>query len=188
MVKSPQVIPFIPLIAAGIGGATSLYSGYKADQRNQQALGQANAATAAQQALIQNLMAGINPQAYQQQAQVQTQDALAQLSSNFAQRGMLNSGALTTAGMQAASRAQADAAARYQQDRLSAYSMALGGQQAVGQQYRQNINPDPYAGLGQSLGAIGTAGANFLANRYGAATPGATGAGLPGFGVSYRNP
>lgn len=188
MIDTPQILPFLPLITAGVGAATSLYSGYKANQRNQANLNAANGATAAQQALIQNLMSGINPAAYQQQAQMQTQDALGQLSSNFAQRGMLNSGALTTAGMQAAARAQTEAAVRYQQDRMSAYSMALGGQQAVGSQYRQNINPDPYGGFGASLGAVGTAAGQYLMGRYGQATPGTTGVGVPGFGVSYRRP
>lgn len=32
----PALIPFVPLIASGIGAAAGLYSGYKADQRNQQ--------------------------------------------------------------------------------------------------------------------------------------------------------
>lgn len=182
----PALIPFAPLIASGLGAATSLYGGYRANQANQANLNAANNATAAQQALIQQLMSGINPQAYQQQAQMQTQDALGQLSSNFAQRGMLNSGALTTAGMQAAARAQADAARQYQADRMSAYSMALGGQQAVGQQYRQNINPDPFGGVGASLGAVGTAAGQYLMGRYGQAAPASPGAGVPGFGVSYR--
>lgn len=175
--------PFLPLITAGVGAGASLFGGMAADRRNQQALGQANAATQQQQALIQQLMSGINPQAYRDQAALAGQDALSQLASNFAQRGMLSSGALHTAGANALTKLQADAQARYQQDRMGAYQMALGGMQSVGQQYRQGINPDPYNGLGTSLGAFGTAGANYLGQRYG--TGGAYGTPMPGFGVKY---
>lgn len=182
----PALIPFVPLIAAGVGAGATLWNGARQDRANQATLNQANQATAAQQALIGQLMSGINPEAYRAQAAQSTQDALGQLTSNFAQRGMLNSGALTTAGMQAAARAQTDAMTRLQQDRMSAYGMALGGQQSIGQQYMQRINPDPYAGVGASLGAVGTAAGQYLMGRYGqgSATP-TTGVGLPGFGVTY---
>lgn len=181
----PALLPFVPLIAAGIGGATALYSGNQANRRNEQALGQANQATAAQQQLISQLMSGISPEAYRAQAYQDGQSALGQLSSNFAQRGMLSSGALHTAGNQTLSKLYADAGARYQQDRQNAIGMALGGQQAVQRQYGAQINPDPWSGLGAALGGIGTAAGSYLYNRQQAA-PASTGAGLPGFGVSYR--
>lgn len=178
----PAVLPFIPLIASGIGAGTALYSGYRAEQRNQQALAQANQATQAQQALISQLMSGISPQAYQAQAQQAGQDALGQLASNFAGRGMLSSGALHTAGAQTLSRLYTDANAAYQRDRMQAYGMALGGQQAVQQQYGQQINPSPYQGLGAALGAVGTAAGQYL---YRPPIP-TYGDPLPGFGVKYH--
>jgi hypothetical protein len=179
--------PFVPLIAAGIGGATSLIGGMRADRQNQQANQQANAATAQQQALIQQLMSGITPDAYRAQAAQAGQGALSQLAANFAGRGMLSSGALHTAGANTLAQLYTDANSKYQQDRMGAYQMALGGQQAIQGQYARQVNPDPYAGLGQSLGAIGLAGGDFLARRYGQSTGSAITqtTPLPGFGVTY---
>lgn len=175
---------FIPLIAAAIGTGTALYSGSQANRRNEQALGQANAATQQQQQLIWQLMSGLNPEAYRAQAYQDGQSALGQLSSNFAQRGMLSSGALHTTGNATLSKLYADASARYQGDRQNAIGIALGGQQQIQRQYGQQINPDPYAGLGASLGAFGTAAGSYLQNQ-GSAAPASTGAGLPWFGVNY---
>ncbi len=100
---------------------------------------------------------------------------------------MLSSGALHTAGAQTLSRLYTDADARYQQDRMNAIGMALGGQQAIQRQYGQQINPDPYAGLGAALGAFGMAGGQFAQQRYGTTYPATPtyGTPLPGFGVSY---
>lgn len=178
------LIPFVPMIAAALGGATALYSGSQANRRNEQALGQANQATAQQQQLIWQLMSGLNPEAYRAQAYQDGQAALGQLSSNFAQRGMLSSGALHTAGNNALSKLYADAGARYQQDRMNAIGMALTGQQAIQRQYTGQINPEPYSGLGAALGALGTAAGSYLQNQ-GSAAPAGTGAGVPGFGVNY---
>lgn len=175
----PAVIPFIPLIAAGIGAGTAVYSGVQADKRNQTQIGLANQNMQQQQGLIQQLMSGITPQAYQQQAALAGKDAMSQLASDFAQRGMLSSGALGTAGANALTKLQADAAARYQQDRTNAYGMALNARGNMTSQYGQFVNPDPYGGLGQSLGAIGTAAGSYLAGQQ----PQATGVALPGFGV-----
>lgn len=164
-----------------------MIGGMRADRQNQQANQQANAATAQQQALIQQLMSGINPQAYRDQAAQATNTGLSQLAANFAGRGMLNSGALTTAGANLAGQLQTDAAAKFQQDRMGAYQMALGGQAGIQGQYARQVNPDPYSGLGQSLGAIGLAGGDFLARRYGQPAGGTVTqtTPLPGFGVSY---
>lgn len=178
------ILPFVPLLAAGLGAGTALYSGAQANRRNEQALGQANQATAQQQQLIAQLMGGISPESYRAQAYQDGQSALGQLSSNFAQRGMLSSGALHTAGAQTLSGLYANASAKYQQDRQNAIGMALGGQQAVQRQYGAQINPEPWSGLGAALGGIGTAAGAYLHNNKPAAP--STGAGLPGFGVSYR--
>ena len=178
------LIPFIPLIASGMGAATAIGSGIAADRRNQQAQGQANAATAQQQALIQQLMSGISPDAYRNQAAEAGQAALGQLSSNFAQRGMLSSGALHTAGAQTLSKLYSDADARYQQDRQNAIGMALTGQGQIRGAYDSQINPSPYAGLGSALGGLGTAAGQYLFQNP-VTVPG-SGTPLPGFGVKYR--
>lgn len=189
----PQLIPLIPLIASGIGGVTSLIGGIQASQQNAAANQQANAATQRQQQLIAQLMGGINPEAYRAQAAQAGQAALGQLSSNFAQRGMLSSGALHTAGANTLAQLYTDANAKYQQDRMGAYQVALGGQQNIQGQYAKQVNPDPYAGLGQSLGAIGLAGGDYFGRQagtpqtpYGGYTPYYTAPvanPLPGFGV-----
>lgn len=179
-----MLVPFIPLLAAGVGAGVSLWQGNRAEQQNRAAQQQANQATQAQQALIQQLMSGISPQAYQQQAAQAGQQALSQLAANFAGRGMLSSGALHTAGAQTLSQLYTDAQARYQQDRMNAIGMALGGQQAIQQQYAGGINPNPYAGLGSALGAVGMAGGQYLYNRQATPTP-TYGTPLPGFGVKY---
>ena len=80
---------------------------------------------------------------------------------------MLDSGAMHTQGANTLARLYADAGARYQQDRLSAYGMALGGQQAIQRQYAGQINPNPYEGLGASLGGLGSAAGQYLYGRYG---------------------
>lgn len=178
----PALIPFVPMIAAGIGAGATLYSGYRSEQRNNAALAQANQSAAAQQALIQQLMSGISPDAYRAQAAQAGQSSLSDLASNFAQRGMLSSGALHSAGMQSLARLYTDANAAYQRDRMNAIGMALGGQQAIGQQYGQQINPQPYAGLGSALGAAGTAAGQYL---YTHPAPPVSGNPLPGFGVRY---
>lgn len=184
----PAILPFLPAIVGLAGAGVSLWQGNQADQRNQQANAQANAATAQQQALIQQLMSGLNPQAYQQQAAQAGNQALSQLAANFGQRGALSSGAFQQAGATTLGQLYSDAQARYQQDQQNAIGMALGGQQAIQRQYAGQVNPDPYAGLGTALGALGTAAGGYLQQKYGQPTTaygGSTGAGLPGFGVRY---
>lgn len=183
----PAVLPFLPLISAGIGGVTSLISGNRADQQNQQQIGLAQQSQQRQQALIQQMMAGINPAAYQEQARQASGQAFGQLSSDFASRGLLSSGALYTAGANASNKAYADAGAAYQRDRLQAYGIANGAQQNVTQNYGQFVNPNPYAGLGSSLGALGTAGAAYLSGQQ-PQQPVSSGVSMPGFGVRYPAP
>lgn len=173
------MIPFIPLIAAGIGAGTAVYSGVQANNRNNQQIGLAQDSQQKQQALIQQMMARINPAAYQEQARQASSTALGQLAGNFAQRGLLSSGALYTAGAQATNKAYADADAALQRDQLQAYGIANGAQQNVTQNYGQFVNANPWAGLGSSLGAIGTAGASYLAGQQ----PATGGVSMPGFGV-----
>lgn len=167
----PALIPLAPIIAAGIGAGASWLSGHKAEQMNNANLARADQATAAQQQLIGQLMAGITPDAYRAQAQQAGAQALDQLSGQFAGRGMLSSGALHTAGTTTLAKLYTDAAARYQQDRMQAIGMALGGQQAIQQQWGQHINPDPYSGLGQSLAGLGTAAGQYLYNQQKTGTP-----------------
>lgn len=180
----PALIPFVPLLAAGVGAGVSLWQGNRAEQQNRAANDQANRATAAQQALIQQLMSGISPEAYRAQAAQAGQSALSQLAANFAGRGMLSSGALHTAGAQTLSQLYTDADARYNQDRMNAFGMALGGQQAIQRQYAGQVNPSPYDGLGAALGAVGMAGGQYFYNRQATPAPG-YGTPLPGFGVRY---
>lgn len=180
----PQLIPFIPLIASGVGLAGTLYQGHKSEQQNNANLARADQATAAQQQLIGQLMSGINPQAYRDQAAAAGQNALGQLAANFAGRGMLSSGALHTTGAQTLAQLYTDANAKYQQDRINAIGMALGGQQAVQQQWGAHVNPNPYAGLGSALSGIGTAAGQYLYNQQQKPAQG-TGTPLPGFGVQY---
>lgn len=191
----PQAIPFLPLIASGVGAATAIGQGIHSSNMNNQAMAASNQATAQQQQLIQNLMAGISPQAYHDQAAQAGQDALSQLSSNFAQRGMLSSGALHTAGAQTLSKLYTDANARYQQDRQNAIGMALGGYGQIRGAYDSQVNPSPYAGLGAALGGMGTAAGSYLFNQQQAYAPtpyttpvfsNPTPAPLPGFGSRYR--
>lgn len=181
------MIEWLPLIASAIGGLTSLLQGNQAEQQNREYMQRADAATAAQQQLIGQLMAGMSPQAYRDQAAMDGQAALGQLSANFAGRGMLSSGALHTAGASTLSQLYANATARHQQDRMNAIGMALGGQQAIRSQYADNVNPNPYAGLGQALSGIGTAAGQYLYRN--PLTPAATtGNPLPGFGARYTSP
>jgi hypothetical protein len=212
-----------------------------------------------------DVLGATSTDAYNRQAQLAGDDALSQLSSNLASRGIASSGASSRLGASTLSRLYADAQARGQQDRLSAYGIsnsalqAAGGMQSsiagqlgqlgmagqqsragilgqmgglIGQQQQgvqaqagllgnylqalqsqfgmqqgiagqymqqgnalggiynqqaQNINPNPWGGLGSSLGAIGNAGAylgNYMQGNRGQGAP-PMGIGLPGFGVSY---
>ena len=180
----PAAVPFLPMIAAGLGTATAIGQGIQTSNQNNRALAASNAATQQQQALIGQLMAGISPDAYRNQAAEAGQAALGQLSSNFAQRGMLSSGALHTAGAQTLSKLYSDADARYQQDRQNAIGMALNGQASIRGAYDSQVNPSPYGGLGAALGGLGTAAGQYLYQN--PATAPGTGQPLPGFGVRYR--
>lgn len=182
----PAILPFLPAIAGLAGAGVSLFNGIQTDRRNQEFNNQANAATAQQQALIQQLMSGLNPQAYQQQAAQAGQQALSQLAANYGQRGALSSGAFQQAGATTLGQLYTNAQAQYQQDRQNAIGMALGGQQAIQRQYAGQVNPNPYEGLGASLGAVGTAAGQYLFQNPTGTPTGLTGMGLPGFRPAYR--
>ncbi|KQR22861.1 hypothetical protein [Deinococcus sp. Leaf326] len=211
-----------------------------------------------------DVLGATSTDAYNRQAQLAGDDALGQLSSSLAARGIASSGASSRLGASTLARLYADAQARGQQDRLSAYGisnnalqaaggmqssiasqlgqMGLAGQQqqagllgqmgnllgaqqqgiqaqsgalgnylaALQQQYgqqqgianqymqqgnamggvygqqQQQINPNPYGGLGAALGGIGTAAGNLFQQRYaGGPGTGLTGIPTPGIGVSY---
>ena len=176
------MIPFIPLLAAGVGVGGSLISGAQASARNNQQIGLAQQSQAQQQQLIQQLMSGINPAAYQEQARQATMLGQQQIGSDFAQRGMLDSGAMYTASANAAGKNYADAQARYQQDRVSAIGAAMGGQNAVTRGYGDFVNPNPYGGLQASLGGLGSAAGQYFYNN---PQPAAPSGGMPGFGAHY---
>jgi hypothetical protein len=179
------------MIASVVGAGASLIGGAQADNRNNQLLGQQQQGITAQQNLIRQLMAGMDPSSYQQQASLATSQGLGGLAQNFAGRGMLDSGAFTTAATNAAASNASNASAAYQRDRLTAYQTAMSGQQGVSQQYANQMNPNPYGGLGAALGGLGTAAGSYFANSM-AGVPAQGGAlGTPsmaGFGVSYASP
>lgn len=232
MVKSPALIPFVPLIAAGIGAGTAIWSGNKAAQQNgqiQQGMaqtqqkqmglfdqaqqlipgmqgisqqygqaaqgflqdraaldnisrgygglydqmnrlyGQGNPAaegmdlmrgmlsqdpTAAGRGALSGLLsraagsddgavdalranaAGVlsatSPDVYREQARLAGNDAMGQLASQLASRGVASSGASSRLGASTLSRLYADAAARGQQDRLNAYGQSNSALSAAG--------------------------------------------------------
>lgn len=140
------------------------------DRRQQQGI-------AAQQNIIQQLMAGITPGAYQEQARQATALGQGQIASDFAGRGLLSSGAMYQTSANAASKNYADAQAAYQRDRMAAYQTALGGQQNISGQVAQ---ANPYAGLGAALGGLGTAAGSYFANQMAGQGSGVS---LPGFGT-----
>lgn len=178
----PALIPYIPLIAAGVGAAASVSNGMRNERMNREYLGRADQAAAAQQELIANLMSGITPDVYRAQAQQAGNAAIDQLSSAYAQRGMLSSGAMHTAGAKTLSELYTNANAVYRQERMNAIGMALGGQQQLNNQWGQRINPDPYSGLSTALSGLGQAGAQYLQQNR---TATSTGTPMPGFGVTY---
>lgn len=266
------LIPFIPLIAAGIGGATALYSGYKADKQNQatqqqmqntqnQQMGLFNQAQqlipgmqgisnlygqagqgflrdrgaldgimrnygdlydqmgrlyqqdgaaegagyirhllggensplsqymalarqggndgGAAGALMGNasgVMGAVNPEAYANQARLAGNDALGQLTSGLAARGIAASGASSRLGASTLSRLYADAAARGNQDRLQAYGISNSALSAAGNMnlartaqqaslYGQGLQTA--AGLAQGLANLGMQSQNQRANLLG---------------------
>lgn len=165
----PAAIPFLPLIASAVGVGGSLIGGAMNDRRQQQGI-------AAQQNIIQQLMAGITPGAYQEQARQATAAGQGQISADFASRGLLSSGAMYQASANAASKNYADAQAAYQRDRLAAYQTALGGQQGINTQVSQ---ANPYDGVGAALGGLGTAAGSYFANQMAGQNTGS----LPGFGT-----
>lgn len=169
----------------------SLLSGAQADRRNQQVQGQQQQGITAQQNLIQQMMAGITPGAYHQQAAMATAEGQGQIDSAFAGRGLLGSGAMYAASTNAAAKNYADANANYQRDRQGAYGMALNGQQGIVQQYGQGLNQNPYGGLGASLSGLGTAAGSYFANQMAGQPSGTPMAGFgaaPGVGRYYAIP
>ncbi len=84
-------------------------------------------------ALMQNargIMGDVDPSVYRQQAQLAGDDAMSALGNSLAARGIASSGTLGRVGASTLAKLQADAAARGQQDRLTA-------RQAAGQMYGQ---------------------------------------------------
>ena len=180
----PAVLPFVPMIASVIGLGGSIISGNQASAQNAQQIGLAQQSQQQQQQLIQQLMSGINPAAYQEQARQATMLGQGQIGADFAQRGMLDSGAMYTASANAAGKNYADAQARYQSDRVSAIGAAMGGQNALTRGYGDFVNPNPYAGMQASLGGLGTAAGQYA---YQHPQAGGSGAGDPAFSVYYGN-
>lgn len=257
----PAVIPFIPLIAAGIGGATALYSGYKADKQNQAVQQQMQNTQNQQMGLFsqaQQLIPGMqnisnlygqgatgfladrdrlgalngqygglmdqmnrlynsggigdiltmmrgganvqagqitdggygaqlagnasavmrdtNPEVYREQARLAGNDAMGQIASQLAGRGIASSGTSSRLGASTLSRLYADAAARGQQDRLNAYGIsnnALGaaGNMALNRSQGQVSADLQAAGIRNSaLGAVGNLAMSEQAHRAGLLT------------------
>lgn len=156
------LLPFAGLIASGVGAATAIGSGIAANNRNNAVLGQVNGQNAQQQALIKQLMDGIDKNAYMQQAQGAGQQALGQLSADDASRGLLNSGAHARVGAQTISDIYQQANAKYQTDRQNALGIAMGAHQSLADAYSKQFNPDPYSGVGDAFKGIGTASASYL--------------------------
>lgn len=180
----PAIIPFIPLIASGVGAAATIYSGRQAERRNDQYLHQADRAVANQQQLIGELMAGITPDVYQAQAKQAGAAALDQMAASFAQRGMLSSGAHGNQAARTLSELYTNANAAYRQERQSALAQALGASQNLNNQFGQRINPNPYAGLGQVMAGLGGAAA-YAQQHY---TPTATAAQKGGLSFGVPGP
>ena len=142
--------------------AGSLIGGAQANNQNNRVLAKVDGQSDQQNALIQQLMSGIDRNAYMQQAQGAGDQALGQLSADDASRGLLNSGAHSRVAASTLSDIYQNANAKYQGDRQNAIGMALGARQSLGQAYGQQYNPNPYSGLAPSLSGVGAAGASYL--------------------------
>lgn len=162
LVNLPQIIPFIPLIASGIGAATAIGSGINATNRNNQVLGQINGEQNQQQQLLQQMLAGINRGDYMNQAKLDGQEMLGQLAADDGARGMLDSGAHSRLAQSNLAKIYADATSRYDQARQGVYQTAFGAHQQLTDTYGRMFNPDPYSGLGPAVQGISSAGASYL--------------------------
>ena len=158
----PAVIPFIPLIAAGVGVGGSLIGGKMASDRNNQVMGKIDQQNAQQNTLIQQLMSGIDKNAYMAQAGQAGEQAMSQLGADDASKGILSSGAHSRVAAQTLGDIYTNATAKYQSDRQNAMGMALGARGNLASSYGQQFNPNPYSGLGPAVAGVGTAGASYL--------------------------
>lgn len=156
------ILPFLPLIASGVGVAGSLIGGARASGQNNQVMGKIDAQNSQQNSLIQQLMSGIDKNAYMAQAGQAGEQAMAQLGADDASKGILSSGAHSRVAAQTLGDIYTNATAKYQADRQNAIGMALGARGNLASSYGQQFNPNPYSGLGPAVSGVGAAGASYL--------------------------
>ena len=156
------LIPFIPLIAAGVGVGGSLIGGKMASDSNANVMNKIDGQNAQQNTLIQQLMSGIDKNAYMAQAGQAGEQAMNQLGADDASKGILSSGAHSRIAAQTLGDIYANATAKYQSDRQNAIGMAIGGRSSMSSQYAQQFNPNPYSGLQPAVAGVSSAGATYL--------------------------
>lgn len=155
------MLQFLPLIAQGVGLISGLFGGMQASRENERQA----ALQAEQMKMMQDILNQIQSNsgvgAYQAVARQGFDEALG----GYAARGLGSSG---VAG-RGLGQAMANAAMQAQNARVSALSQVFQGRQSMANMYGQNINPDPYAGVGAALGGLGNAAGTLLGQQ--AATP-----------------
>lgn len=143
------MLQFLPLISAGLGLVQGIFGGINANRENarQQALQEE------QMRMMKDMLAKMQSEssigAYQNVARQGFDEALG----GYAARGLGSSG---VAGRGLAS-IMANAAMQAQNARVNALGQVFSGSKDLAGMYGQNINTDPWAGVGAGLKGINTA-------------------------------
>lgn len=167
----PAVIPFIPVIAAGIGVAGGLITGNQAKKNNEKLIDSQNQNLSRVSEFAEQIATRVSRSEYDSQANADVNAALKDVFGAMASRGMGRSTAGLTAASGASAQIRSGYGQQYLKDRLSSLQTAGGMISGVASTPRMGYDSDPYAGFRSGLSGIGSAAAYYQANRPAAAAP-----------------
>lgn len=181
----PQVVPFIPLLTAGVGVVGGLMTGNQQAKQNQQYIQGQDRQYAQVGQFAQQLLSTVNRAEYDAQANKDVNAAMKDVFGVMASRGMGRSTAGLTASADVAGKIRSTYTQQYFQDRMGAIQGAGNMLAGVASAPRMGYDSHPYAGFQSGLSGIANAAAYY--GEKGWPQWGSQGGGTrdPGFSYSY---
>lgn len=158
------VIPFIPLIAAGVSTIGGIFAGNKQAKQNEQLINNQNQQLGQVTDMANRLASSVSRADYEQNANADVNAALKDIFGVMATRGMGRSTAALTAASGADGQIRSQYGQQYLRDRMGALQAAGGMISGVASTPRMGYDADPYAGFRSGLTGIGSAAAYYQAN------------------------
>lgn len=184
----PAVVPFVPLIASGIGLVGGLVTGNQQKKQNEKYIQSQDQQISQITQFADTLVSKVSREEYNSQANQDVSAALKDVFGTMASRGMGRSTAGLTAAAGASAQIRSGYGQQYLKDRMAALQTAGGMYAGASQTPRMGYDSDPYAGFRSGLGGIASGAAYYQANggliKPGAA-PAVTGSPSAFGGVSY---